>query len=202
MDKWLRFYREYLPTEGELVIFIEACEQLKSADKNHRAKIMMHQGQRLLTIAEGMESVEDSREPLKLLFLLIAAENISKLHLSTKKKGNSKFHVRRFFTEFCSNEDKEKIVRCIEIVGENSSLDQLIDVLYDIRCDLVHEGTYWGFDFATPKNPSILTGINIKSVIRVKMYYEEFRDIVARGIVCATQQVIGCQLRSKKSNKS
>lgn len=201
MDKWLSFYREHLLTEGELVIFIEACEQLKPLDQNHRAKIMMHQGQRLLTIAEGMESVEDSREPLKLLFLLIAAENISKLHVSTKESGKSKFHVRRFFNEFCSNEDKEKIVCGIEIDGEKSSFEQLIDVLYDIRCDLVHEGTYWGFDFATPKNPSILTGINPGQVIRVKMYYEEFRDIVARGIVCATQQVIGYQLRSKKTNK-
>ncbi len=151
---------------------------------------MMHQGKRLLSIAQAMECVVAGREPLKLLFLLIAAENISKLHVSTDEDGRSRYHTKRFFRLFCTNEDKEKLLSCLEITQQESTLDELIDVLYDIRCDVVHEGTYWGFDFATPETPSVLTGLNPNKVIRVKIKYQEFQDIVARGVICATQELI------------
>lgn len=89
------------------------------------------------------------------------------------------------------SQDQLTITCGIEICGQESSLDDLIAFLYDVRCDVVHEGTYWGFDFATSECPSVLTGIHPDQVLRVKMQYEEFRDIVARGIIVATQQVIG-----------
>ncbi|MDP1926222.1 MAG: hypothetical protein Q8K57_15745 [Thiobacillus sp.] len=190
MDAWLDFYRPYFPDNETLRRFVVGCEQLKPDDPGHRAKLMMHQGQLLLTIADAMGLVVSGREPLKLLFLLIASENISKLHDAYDGEGNSKHYVKRFFNEFCVPEDKLVITHGIERCGQESSLEDLIVILYDVRCDVVHEGTYWGFDFATLESPSILTGIHLGQVLRVKMRYEEFRDIVARGIVVATQQVI------------
>jgi hypothetical protein len=190
MDVWLDFYRAHFPDEEALKCFVEGCEQLEPDDQKHRAKIMMHQGQRLLTIADAMETVESGREPLKLLFLLIASENISKLSLAYEGEGQSRHHVKRFFNEFCLAQDKLAIKHGIEICGQVSNFEALISVLYDVRCDVVHEGTYWGFDFATPESPTILTGTHPNQVLRVKMQYEEFRDIVARGIIVATQQVI------------
>jgi hypothetical protein len=190
MDAWLDFYRAYLSDSEVLRHFVYGCEQLEPDDPRHRAKIMMHQGQRLLTIADAMGSLVSGREPLKLLFLLIASENIAKLHDAYDGEGKSRYYVKRFFNEFCMPEDKLAITRGLERSGQESSLDDLISILYDVRCDVVHEGTYWGFDFATTECPSVLTGIHPDQVLRVKMQYEEFRDIVARGIVLATQQII------------
>ena len=190
MDAWLDFYRAYFPNEEALKCFVGGCEQLEFHDPRHRAKVMMHQGKRLLTIADAMEAVVSGREPLKLLFLLIASENISKLH-ADHSGSDSKLYVKRFFNEFCTPEDKSAIRDGIEKIGQKSSLDDLVSVLYDVRCDVVHEGTYWNFDFASPECPSVLTGRHSDQVLRVKMSYEGLRDIVARGIIVATQQVIG-----------
>ena len=190
VNKWEQFYREYFLSEEDLIVFVDSCEKLELNDDTHRAKIMMHQGQRLLTIADAMADVEEGHEPLKLLFLLIAAENISKLSISTNEPGRSKYHVKRFFNEFCSEADKNDITNRFQICGVEASFDDLICMLYDIRCDVVHEGKYWGFDFATVKRPSVLTGANGAKVLRIQITYEQFRDIVARGIVLAVQQTI------------
>jgi hypothetical protein len=190
MDKWLDFYRPYFRRRSDLQQFVQACEDLGVDDPRHRAKIMMHQGTRLLSIADGMEVVEPGYEPLQLLFLLICAENISKLNVSTKESNKSRYHVRRFFCKFCSPIDKQEIVNNIEICQKHSTFDDLIDILYDVRCDVVHEGHYWGFNFATDEHPSMLTGANAEHVLRVRIKYENFRNIVARGVIAATSEVL------------
>jgi hypothetical protein len=189
VDKWLDFYRPYFCKRSDLQQFVQACEDLEVEDPRHRAKIMMHQGMRLLSVADRMEIVEAGYEPLKLLFLLICAENISKLNVSTKQSNNSKYHVRNFFCKFCSVTDQEAIRKKIEICQKQSSLKDRIDILYKIRCDVVHEGHYWGFQFATDEHPSVFTGFK-EQVLRVRMKYEEFRDIVARGVIAATSEVL------------
>lgn len=194
MDAWLDFYRAYFPNEQALKCFVEGCELLEPGDPRHRAKVMMHQGQRLLSIADAMDLVAPGREAIKLLFLLIAAENISKLHADYDGEGDSKNFVKRFFNDFCAAEDKLTVTNRLEKIGGPASLDDLISVLYAVRCDVVHEGVYWGFDFASPECPSILSGKNSDQVLRVKMSYQEFRDVVARGIVAATQEVIQQQV--------
>ncbi|OLQ95147.1 hypothetical protein, partial [Vibrio panuliri] len=139
MEKWLNFYRPYYESEEELVTFVERCESLTLDDDNHRAKIMMHQGQRLTNISSLMEEVAAGKDPLKLLFLLVAAENISKLHLSKSEDGYSKFHVKRFFQTFCSNQSKNALVDKIEVIKKPRDLNTVVDALYAIRCDVVHE---------------------------------------------------------------
>jgi len=190
VDKWLEFYRPYFTESSDLEQFVQACEGLEVHDPRHRAKIMMHQGRRLLSIADRMEIVEPGYEPLKLLFLLICAENISKLNVSTKESNKSKYHVKRFFCKFCSPSDKQEIVKNIEICQKHSTFEGLIEILYDVRCDVVHEGHYWGFNFATDEHPSMLTGANAEQVLRVHIKYEKFRDIVARGVIAATSEVL------------
>jgi hypothetical protein len=189
VDKWLDFYRPYFCKHSDLQQFVQACENLELDDSRHRAKIMMHQGMRLLSIADRMEIVETGYEPLKLLFLLICAENISKLNVSAEESGNSRDHVIRFFRSFCSLSDQQAILKKIDMRQDQSSLKDRIDILYNIRCDVVHEGHYWGFQFATDEHPLVFTGFK-EQVLRVRMKYEEFRDIVARGVIVATSEVL------------
>jgi hypothetical protein len=70
-----------------------------------------------------------------------------------------------------------------------SSLGDRIGILYKIRCDVVHEGYYGDFQFATDEHPSVFTGFK-EHVLLVRMKYEEFRDIVARGVIAATSEVL------------
>lgn len=190
VDKWLDFYRPYFDSEKELVAFVEQCESLTLEDDNHRAKIMMHQGQRLSTISGAMEGIATGRDPLKLLFLLIAAENISKLHLSTDEDGRSKFHVKRFFQTFCCAQTKRDLIDKIEVIKKPRDLDTVVSALYTIRCDVVHEGHYWGFDFATDARPSVLSSKDGSQFLRVRLTFAEFQDIVAKGVISAVRDIL------------
>jgi hypothetical protein len=55
MDKWLDFYQPYFANRNDLEQFVQACENLDLHDPRHRAKIMMHQGKRLISLADKME---------------------------------------------------------------------------------------------------------------------------------------------------
>ncbi|CAK1756842.1 Apea-like HEPN domain-containing protein [Vibrio crassostreae] len=190
MDKWLDFYRPYFDSEEELVVFIEQCEKLTPQDDNHRAKIMMHQGQRLSTVSGAMEEVVSGRDPLKLLFLLVAAENISKLHISTAEEGRSKFHVKRFFQQFCCGQAKRNLVDKIEVIKKARDLDTVVSALYTIRCDVVHEGHYWGFDFATDERPSLLSSKDGTQLLRVRLTFGEFQELVIKGVISAVRDIL------------
>ncbi|WP_236732770.1 HEPN domain-containing protein, partial [Vibrio anguillarum] len=190
VDKWLDFYRPYFDSEEKLVAFVEQCESLTLEDKNHRAKIMMHQGQRLSTISGAMEDIAAGRDPLKLLFLLVAAENISKLHLSTDEEGRSKFHVKRFFTTFCCGKTQRNLVDKIEVIKKPRDLDTVVSALYTIRCDVVHEGLYWGFDFATDARPSVLSSKDGSQLLRVRLTFAEFQEIVVKGVISAVRDIL------------
>lgn len=193
MDKWLCFYRKYFCSEPQLKFFVESCEQLNLGNDKHRAKVMMHQGQRLSMIADAMEDVVENRDQLKLLFLIIATENISKLHLAINKEGHSKYHVKRFFKTFCCEKDQQTLIDCIQVIGGNKDINSVVDVLYKIRCDVVHEGNYWWFNFATDTRPSILSSKDGTQMIKLNIKYHDFKDIIVRGIIKATQDILQTQ---------
>ncbi len=190
MEKWLDFYRPFFDSEPELRSFVEQCEALSLENDNHRAKIMMHQGQRLSTISSSMELVASGRDPLKLLFLLIAAENISKLHLSVHEEGSSKFHVKRFFSTFCNSESKKELVDKIEVIRKPRDLDTVVSALYGIRCDVVHEGHYWGFDFANDYRSSVWSSKDGNQFLSVRLTFEDLKDIVVKGIISAVKDIL------------
>ena len=58
-------------------------------------------------------------------------------------------------------------------------------MLYSVRCDVVHEGKYWRFNFATEKHKSVLTFGANEQILRVSIYYEELRDIIIKSIIRA-----------------
>ena len=59
-------------------------------------------------------------------------------------------------------------------------LHEVVDILYSVRCDVVHEGQYWDFNFCngTPvfnTNPDVIVSISLA----------DFRAIVARACIIA-----------------
>ena len=101
MEKWLNFYRPFFATEAEALSLVQACEQLVPPD--NAAKIMMHQAQRLVSLADDIQGLRPHREALQILFLMMCAENISKLHEGFHGEGQSRAHVQRFFDRFPSS---------------------------------------------------------------------------------------------------
>ncbi len=192
MEAWKNFYRPYFDNEKQLIEFIEVCEGLEPDDIRHRAKIMMHQGQRLISLSENAAILEAGKDPLKLFFLILCAEAVAKLHADYKKEDQSKKFVRHFFHAFCTAEEKHTILKGIEICRSKHDFGKVIDALYLVRCDVVHEGQYWGFSFATAKYKSMITGRGRDGqVLRVTITYNELKNIVCNGVIRATGQIAG-----------
>jgi hypothetical protein len=151
---------------------------------------MMHQTQRLLSLSDDIQQIRPQREGLQLLFVLICAEHIAKLHDGFTKEGRSRHYVHYFFDTFLSYTDQKKIEDGF-IDNEDKLLRPLgikkaVDVLYDVRCDVVHEGKYWGLFFHDGRTPMLNTEPNVNIFIQ----FTEVRDIVARGCIKAIRNKI------------
>jgi len=185
--KWIEFYSEFNPGEEDINEIIDLCMTLSPDDPRYNARRMMLQGYRLTCISDAQCKVVIERDPLRLLFLLIAAENVSKMYHDFVDEGKSRAHVRGFFDTFCSDEEKNRIRTGIGEHLKPRSLESSIDILYDVRCDVVHEGMYYDFHFMTDGTP-MLTGTDPTIVVSITI--EEFRLIVVRSIYRAVKQKI------------
>jgi hypothetical protein len=182
MEKWIEFYAPFFASDEEAAAFVNSYEQLKPESALHRAKIMMHQVQRMVTLADDMAKLRPGRESLQLLFLMACAENISKIFHGYNKEGQSRHFIDKFFKQFLSHEDKEILeLSFLTSEQEPMSLHQVIGCLYSVRCDVVHEGQYWSFNFGEPGNPIF----NVKPTVTVNLTLSEFRAIVVRSAIRA-----------------
>ena len=185
MEKWIEFYSPFFSSNEEVRGFVEACEQLSPPD--NVAKIMMHQGQRLISLGDDIPQVRPHHEALQLLFLMMCAENISKLHDGFQGEGQSRAHVRRFFDQFLSDDDKNTIgsgfVDHSQHRMPSLGLRAAVDMLYDVRCDVVHEGNYWGFTFHDGQTPMLNTDPDVTAHI----IFIDLRSIIVRGCINAVQ---------------
>lgn len=185
MEKWLDFYGPFFPSEEEARRFVDSCEQL--VPPNNVAKIMMHQGQRLVSLADDFGILRPHHEALQILPLMMCAENISKLHAGFEEEGQSRAHARRFFERFLTDADKNTLTHGFTHNGPPETpyeLGEVIDLMYGIRCDVVHEGKYWGFAFHDGDTPMLNTEPDVTSYIT----YGEFRSVIVRSCVRAVQE--------------
>lgn len=187
MTKWVDFYRPFFKSDDETKTFITLCEKLAPDSVNHNAKIMMHQTQRLMLIADEIAGLRPGREALQLLFLMICVENISKLHNDFTGEGQSKKYVKRFFADFISASDKDKLGMSFV---DNTSLpmtvlghEKAVDLLYGIRCDVVHEGNYWGFSFHDGQKPMV----NVDPDVNVYITLGDLKNIIVKGCITAIE---------------
>ncbi len=186
MRKWVDFFAEFFDSWEDAEAFVEPLEALDSErDKRHPAKVMMHQTQRLVSLADDLPKIrQDSAEGLRLLFLLICAEHIAKMHDDFHRDGKSRSYVRQFFEQHLSAADKNRLQNGIrDNSNRSSTLKAASDALYDIRCDVVHEGNYWGFVPATDGTPML----SADAKIIVRLSFEELRTIVVRGCIRAIE---------------
>jgi hypothetical protein len=183
--KWLDFYRPHFPTEATLVAFVEAC--VAQAGPTRAAKIIMHQVRRLIMLADQMETLRPRRDSLSIFWYVVCAEAASKLQADDGDR-DSKPHARRFFAEFSSTTDRQRLAsgfRHPQGLGPMSLLEA-VDTLYAVRCSVAHEGNYWEFTMSEG-----IDMINVAQPAIVSLTLHELRDIVVRtGIAAAQSRVL------------
>jgi len=182
VEKWIEFYRPFFGSDEEVKSFVKRCEELPP--ENNTAKIMMHQTQRLVTIADDIIKIKPGRYSLQILFLIICAECIAKLFDGYKEEGKSKQYVKSFFDKFLSNKDKRGFEDSFSDVNMNNlGFDKTVELLYEIRCNVVHEGKYWDFTFN--ENDCPMLSIIDSQTITVYLSYQDLRGFVIRGCIGA-----------------
>lgn len=117
----------------------------------------------------------------------MCAENIAKLHDNFNGEGKSKAYVTKFFEEFLSAKEKE-ILAWGFIDGDDDlqrslGFDRSVDLLYKIRCDVVHQGNYKDFNFHDGTMSFGSDYYNVTSKLRLT----DVRNIIVRGCIKAVQ---------------
>lgn len=186
-SKYVNFYAPAFRTKRDAQEFVESLESLGAADPRHQAKIMMHQAQRLISLADDLPSMRKGNETLPLLFLLVCAEHMAKLFENFAREGQSKAYVHKFFDFFLSDEQKESLGSGIAKRGGPKTLRTAVDILYAVRCDAVHEGRYWGFHFG--RKDSTLNDDGVVASITFK----QFRSVVLAGCITAIERYVAQQ---------
>ena len=180
MYEWIEFYAPFFISREEAASFVEKFESLSLENPYHPAKIMMHQTQRMLSLADDLPQIRPRREALQLLFLLICAEHISKLHDNFEGDGRSRAYTRRFFEELVPERHRETLRRGFNSIDSQPlTVREIVDLLYDVRCDVVHEGRYWGFHFHDGRTSMLNTDPDVV----VNMRFEDLRAIVVLGCI-------------------
>jgi len=147
----------------------------------------MHQAQRLISLADEVLRIRPYDESLQVFFLIMCAENIAKLHDGFNGEGKSRFYVRKFFEKFLSNHDKE--ILASGFIDEDDNLqrsldfEQVVNMFYNLRCDVVHEGNYKDFYFHDHTCSILNTNPNVTAILRLK----DIRSIIVRGCIKAVQ---------------
>jgi hypothetical protein len=190
MEKWINFYAPFFENPEAARRFVENFESLGPEDMKHPAKIMMHQAQRLVSLADDLPQIRAQRESLQLLFLLICAEHISKLHDNYDQDGQSRAYTRHFFEEILPEEYRTSLQRGFSRFNQKPvTLREVVDLLYDVRCDVVHEGKYWHFHFHDGQTPMLNTDPDV--IVNLRLY--EFRAFVVIGCINAVLTYKGRQ---------
>jgi hypothetical protein len=181
------FYLPGFETADEARAFVEQARAIP-VDVSP-AKRILHQAARMIWLGDRLHAVAASRPALQVLFYLIAAEATAKLLRGFSDEGKSKEHVRLFFEQICSDEHRAQLASGFRLEGQfgTPSIRAVVDLLYAIRCDVVHEGRYFEFQMQEPGEDPCITGVG-DQVITVKMSIHDLRQIVLQGAVRAVRQ--------------
>jgi hypothetical protein len=179
-DSWLAFYRPYFQSDPDAASFVDRCEAQRPP--YNAAKLIMHQTRRLIHLANNIPQIEPKRESLQLLFLIICAECVAKLHQGFSADGQSRRHVRLFFNTLLPAAYREKLCNgFVSTTYKPLRLRRIIDLLYDVRCDVVHEGRYWMFTLHDGSTDML----NVDPNFIARLSIEELRDIIIQGCIAA-----------------
>lgn len=172
------FYQNYFLSEDEMnQFFYEVFEFEKKTEDDESSKIprrMMNYVHRYVSLATDIDKIRPGKDGLRVLFIKICMESLSKISGKDKKRDN-------FYKMFasCISDDGEKYFlnnfRIMETLTENKEdkeINLYIDVdmnvffivLYLIRNMVVHEGDYWSVQLFSKDNYYFQRNIDIPCI--------------------------------------
>jgi hypothetical protein len=177
------FYRQFMP-DDDARKFVRACEALQPP--GNAAKLIMHQCRRLVLLAQEVGDAKPNRHSLQLLFLLICAEAVAKL--ADGRLTGSRKAVQTFFRDHVPSSEQDLVSQRFRESGTLSplSLQQAVNVLYDVRCSVAHEGDYWGFNLGSGLDWTLTGYRHIESHLAVA----ELIRIIVEGSVIAARKCL------------
>ena len=153
------------------------------------ARIIIHQAGRMIWLADRIDEVAHGRPAFQVLFYLTAAELVAKIVGRFEGEGRSKKHVQKFFAEICSAEHRERLAKAFQNPGgAYLTTEAAVDLLYGVRCDVVHRGQYYEFSLRQGRFAMLtsLQGIPRRTDITL----DELRQIVLEGAVLGARKVM------------
>jgi hypothetical protein len=162
----------------------------------------------MLWLSDQIERLAAGRPAFQILFYLIAGELVAKIVFNFRGEGGSRKHVHRFFEEICSGDRSRLANAFFELGGRGRrylSREEVVDVLYEVRCDVVHEGRYYDFNMRSTGHPMRTHRVLRKPQqissrscfvpgwpfnLYTELSVSELREIVLRGVVTATRKLL------------
>ena len=184
------FYAEFFQSLEAAKSFYKQLEGLPPEE--NAAKIVFHQAARMVWLADQVDEVARGRPAFQVLFYLTTAELVAKVTFDFKGEGDSKKHVHRFFAELCSDTTRAKLAKSFSRLPYGEvALTEVVNLLYDIRCDVVHRGMYYGFQLALPGDdfPQIvhMNEISFATALTIR----DLRHMILEGTVLASRKLLG-----------
>lgn len=184
-EAWLVFYRPFFDSDNACAAFVAGCVAQSGSLLN--SKIIMHQVRRLTMLADDSLELRPGRYSLGIFWLIVCAEAVAKLYTKLAAEGESRKMVHIFFDTFLTQPQKDLLGT--GILSMKSTLPMglrgAVDALYDVRCDVAHEGNYWDWTFTHKGTPML----NPDYDVIADLEWEEFRDLVVRGGVVAARSL-------------
>lgn len=174
----------YFPSQSEANAFIRKCSKKK---KTSRALLLT---QWLTNIADDIENIKPGRPALKIVFLIILAESVEKI---LNSKATSPRRAFKAFFSKTNQDDRIMLLKGIRNFSTNSGnlrFNTILDILYNLRNRVFHEGLYFDFhlnDKAEENMTQTTEGYagnkfrkQRKVMLDIALSYNQLRDIVVR----------------------
>lgn len=185
-----QFYQPAFPDAAAAQAFVSCVERIPA--EQSKAKIVLHQAARMLWLADRIEEVARGRPALFILFYLIAAEAVAKLVVRYQGEGESRRHVRLFFEDICSARHRGILANAFTTGVGTAALTvrETVDLLYDVRCDVVHEGQYFTFTLPEPTDRFQMITEYGGAVLMPSIRALDLRQVVLEGAVLGAARLL------------
>ena len=186
-DEWIEFFSEYV-TDEDVANVITLASAQEDGDAGFSARRMMLQAKRLVEISKAQNDVTINNDALKLMFLLMLAENCAKFFYEFEGNGQSKAHVIKFFNDMATEEQRNFLNGSITVGITPQGIEFASKFLYLVRCDVAHEGLYYNFNFCEDI-PLITSAGDLCCHITLK--YQDLTNLVVNIVYNAIKSKLG-----------
>lgn len=189
----MNFQELYRPAFGgstKVAEFVSCVENIPASVSP--AKIVLHQGARMIWLADRMEECAAGRPALQIMFFMIAAEAVAKLVRGYEGEGDSKYHVRFFFSDICSSEHRNLLSQAFSRDLSNNffSCKEAVDFLYRIRCDVVHRGSYFEYLLKSEKYTLPISNLVDDQLLVAHITAQQLRQVILEGALFGALRVL------------